>query len=97
MAKKILLSIVIAFILFSCKDEKKEITEEGILWEPYNDSAEIAANQDNEIERMRYKLIQSKVLDKNDVFRPLYSEVRQLTDAEYNGLKPYILEQDIPT
>jgi amidase len=46
---------------------------------------------------MRYKLIQSKVLDKNEVFRPLYDEVSQMTDAEYEALKPLVLEQDIPT
>jgi len=45
---------------------------------------------------MRYKLIQSRVLDKNEVFQPLYPEVQKMTEAEYSRLKPLILEQSIP-
>ncbi len=97
MLKKISCAIVIAVCLFSCQEDKKEAAADSILWKPYNDSAEVAANQDHEIERMRYKLIQSKVLDKNEVFRPLYAEVSKMTDGEYEGLKPLVLEQDIPT
>lgn len=97
MNQKILLAVLVIPFLFSCKDDKQKVQEEVVLWTPYNDSAEVAANQDHEIERMRYKLIQSKVLDKNEVFRPLYSEVSKMADAEYEALKPLILEQDIPT
>lgn len=90
------LMLLAAFVLFSsCKDEKK-VAEEVVLWTPYNDSAEVAANKDHEKDRMRYKLIQSKVLDKNDVFRPLYNEVSKMSEAEYEILKPLVLEQDIP-
>jgi amidase len=46
---------------------------------------------------MRFKLIQSKVLDKNEVFRPLYDAVSKLGETEYEALKPMILEQDIPS
>ena len=52
----------------------------------------IAANADHEIERMRYKLIQSKVLDKNTVFQPLHAQVAQFSAATYDALKPLILE-----
>ncbi|KKM80103.1 hypothetical protein LCGC14_1343170, partial [marine sediment metagenome] len=97
MIKNQLLSVITAFLLFSCTPEKKSNTADIVLWKPYNDSAEVAANQDHETERMRYKLIQSKVLDKNAVFRPLYNEVSEMTDEEYEALKPLVLEQDIPT
>ena len=85
---------------FSCKEEKvekKEKEEEIVLWESYNDSLEVAGNADHAIARMQYKLIQSKVLDKNTIFLPLYDEVSQLTEEDYKALKPLILEQDIPT
>ncbi|QCW99285.1 amidase [Aggregatimonas sangjinii] len=88
--------LCIATLVFSCKTEQKE-AKEVVLWTPYNDSAEVAANKDHEIERMQYKLIQSKVLDKNDVFLPLYPEVSKMSEEEYAALKPLILEQDIPT
>ena len=68
----------------------------GALWTSYDDSQEVAANADHPNPRMRYKLIQSRVLDKNEVFQPLYPEVQKMTEAEYNRLKPLILEQSIP-
>ena len=68
----------------------------GALWTSYDDSQEVAANADHPNPRMRYKLIQSRVLDKNEVFQPLYPEVQKLTEAEYARLKPLILEQSIP-
>jgi len=74
-----------------------EVSETIKLWEPYNDSAEVAANMDHEKERMRYKLIQSKVLDKNEVFSPLFKEVSKMSETAYKNLIPLIIEQDIPT
>lgn len=93
---KYLISLCITLLLFSCKTEKKE-AEEVVLWTAYNDSVEVAANKNHEIGRMQYKLIQSKVLDKNDVFLPLYPEVSKMSEAEYETLKPLVLEQDIRT
>ena len=78
-----------------CRNESA-VDENLVLWTPYNDSAEVAANKEHANKRMRYKLIQSKVLDKNEVFRPLYREVSQVSKEEYERLKPMILEQDIP-
>ena len=95
MKKFVLVLVMIA--MAACNEKKRAVTEEVVLWTPYNDSAEVAANKDHEIGRMQYKLIQSKVLDKNEVFRPLYSEVSKLGETEYNALKPMILEQDILT
>lgn len=86
-----------AALLWSCGEERKSIKADVVLWQPYNDSAEVAANADHDKERMRYKRIASPVLDKNTVFRPLYAEVSNMTEARYERLKPIILEQDIPT
>jgi amidase len=91
---------LLALFLVSCKYDNKSATDETseniILWTPYNDSAEVAANKEHENSRMQYKLIQSKVLDKNHVFRPLYHEVSKVSETTYERLKPMILEQDIP-
>ncbi|WP_047244750.1 amidase family protein [Maribacter thermophilus] len=92
--RKILASLVVMMI-FSCGDKSVIKNEESVLWQPYNDSVEIVANAEHEKARMRYKLIQSKVLDKNEVFRPLYHEVSKMTPEEYESLKPLILEQNI--
>lgn len=67
------------------------------LWEPYNDSAEVVANATHEKEKMRFKFIQSKVLDKNEVFQPLYNEVSKFPIERYEMMKPLVLEQNILT
>jgi len=92
---RLALLFIIAISLWSCKQGSSS-ADDVVLWTPYNDSSEVAANQDHENTRMRYKLVQSKVLDKNDVFLPLYVEVSKFTKEEYQALKPLILEQDIP-
>ncbi len=92
---KNLFLFVCCILIFSCKEQAKVDQEEIVLWAPYNDSSEVAANKNHEVGRMQYKLIQSKVLDKNEVFLPLYSEVSKMTDRKYDSLKPLILEQDI--
>jgi amidase len=93
----VLIFFVCTSILISCKDNAQVSLSETVLWEPYNDSIQVAANRDHELPRMRYKLVQSKVLDKNDLFLPLFGEVGKLTKKEYERLRPLILEQDIPT
>ncbi len=87
---------MVIIFLGACKTEQdtKE-RNEVVLWTPYDDSLEVVGNADHDNTRMRYKLIQSKVLDKNEVFRPLYEEVSNLTEEEYKLLLPMILEQDI--
>ncbi|WP_420601183.1 amidase family protein [Flagellimonas sp.] len=75
----------------------EEIEKEQPLWIPYNDSAEVADNANHERERMRYKFIQSKVLDKNEVFTPLYAEVAKFPKETYEIMKPLVLEQNILT
>jgi len=87
--------LLIGFI--SCKDHKAKTNENIVLWTPYNDSTEVAANAEHENKRMRYKFIQSKVLDKNEVFLPLYDEVSKFSEERYEAMRPLVLEQDIPT
>jgi len=67
------------------------------LWTPYNDSAEVAANANHEKEKMRFKFIQSKVLNKNKVFQPFHKAVSEFPLEDYERMKPLVLEQDIPT
>lgn len=92
---KTFIPILFLMITFSCKERSKVEKEEVLLWQPYDDSAEVAANLNHDIERMRYKHIQSKVLDKNDVFLPLYDEVSKITEERYEELKPLILEKNM--
>lgn len=92
--KKVLL-VLFCVVITSCNQGSKETVEKLRIWEPYDDAADVAANADHDIKRMRYRLIQSKVLDKNDVFLPLYDAVSKMTEETYQALKPLILEQNI--
>src|SRR6056297_358485 len=92
--KNIVLLLILIF-LGSCKQDNSKTSEPLRIWEPYDDAADVKANADHEKNRMRYSMIQSKVLDKNDVFLPLYEEVSKMTKASYEALKPLILEQHI--
>ncbi|MEO1548350.1 MAG: amidase family protein [Bacteroidota bacterium] len=92
--------LLLAFV--GCKEEPKTVVTRAIeepkpLWPEYNDSLEIVSNADHEKERMRFKLIQSKTLDRNKVFQPLLAEVNKMDSVTYQRLKPMILEKDIPT
>ncbi len=53
-------------LIISCKESKKIDYSSVVLWKAYNDSSEVAANQEHEKSRMQFKLIQSRVSDKNE-------------------------------
>jgi len=93
------LCLLVLFVgcVFSCKQDEKTVkSSPKTIWEPYNDSLELAENATHENGRMQFKLIQSKILDKNTAFSPLYEAVSKFSEARYSSLKPLILEQSIP-
>lgn len=65
-------------------------------WVPYDESEELAENADHQSPKMRYKLIQSKILDKNAIWEDVAPQIRNFTGEDYERLKPFILNQDIP-
>ena len=89
---QIMLVIVIASILFSCGSEN-EI--EKITWQPYDESSFIVKNETHQNPRMKYKLIQSKILDMNSIFSDIQNQLSGFSEADYLRLKPLIIEQDI--
>lgn len=95
MAKGLVLLILI--VLSSCTLDSGNTNEHTRIWEPYDDANDVLSNVDHEKERMRYRLVQSKVFDKNTVFKPLYEEVSKMDEVSYQALKPFILEQNIPS
>jgi len=90
--KKLLL--LLALINFSCK---KQVQTEIPAWVPYDESNELLKNADHESGRMQYKLIQSKVSDKNDIWKNVSAQIASFSEEDYQRLKPLILEQDILT
>ena len=90
--RKELLFLGLFFAIISCK--KKEAP---VVFQKYDESAEISAQQNHKNDRMKFKLIQSKFLDMNDVFKPFEDNLAYFSEKDYEELKPYILEQNIPT
>ena len=68
-----------------------------VYWKPYDETAEIQAVQTHENPRMQFQLIQSKLLDKNEIWAPFETALNRFGNNSYQTLKPLIIEQDIPT
>jgi amidase len=66
-------------------------------WMRYDESKELALNAQHASEKMRFRLIQSKILDKNDIWKNVADQIASFSEEEYARLKPLILEQDIPS
>ena len=92
--KKLFFITLSLSILFSC-DKTKET--EIVIFKKYDETAELKSQQNHKKKRMQFKLIQSKVLDMNTVFKPFNKELSKFTNDNYVALKPLILEQNIPT
>ncbi len=92
MMKNVLLLLMI--LLPACKMAPLTVIQP---WVPYDESKELAENADHQSPKMRYKLIQSKILDKNRIWENVASQISNFSGEDYERLKPLILEQDIPT
>lgn len=91
--KKVFFFLVLIAITFACKQKPKTVISE---WIPYDESEELAENANHESVRMRYKLIQSQILDKNDIWKNISDQIKEFSEEDYQRLTPMILEQNIP-
>jgi amidase len=91
MKKIIFLSL---FFILSCKPTQKTTIP---AWVPYNETEELAKSAANASTKMQYKVIQSKILDKNDIWKNIANQISNFSEDDYQRLKPLILEQNIPT
>ena len=80
-------------LFFGCDSAIPELNR----WEPYDEKKELIANADHPIKRMQFKRIQSKHTDRNSFFLPFKETLLTFNQADHDKIKPYILEQDIPT
>ena len=88
------LAFILLLFALSCKQQPKTVIAP---WIPYNESELLAKNAKHESQRMRYKLIQSKTLDKNEIWKSVSEQIAYFSEDDYLMLKPLILGQDIPT
>ena len=91
------MKLAFAFLIittFSCTSIQKTTIP---AWTPYDETEELTQNAKNENTKLRYKLIQSKILDKNALWASIAGQLKGFTEENYEAIKPMILEQDIPT
>ena len=91
---KNLLLFLLTIILLSCNSESNQ---PDVVFNKYDETAALEAQQNHENPRMKFKLFQSKVLDMNEVFKPFNAALSAFSEEEYQSLKPLIIEQNIPT
>jgi amidase len=64
---------ILILLLFTCLCTKTQTTIAP--WVPYDESKELAETADNESVRLRFKLIQSRVLDKNAIWKNVAAQI----------------------
>jgi amidase len=65
-------------------------------WVPYDETGELAENAGHASKKMQFRLIQSKNLDKNEIWKVVIPQLKNFSEDDYEKLKPLILDQDIP-
>lgn len=88
------ITLILISSIFGCQERPKTTISD---WVPYDESEEIAQNAENESIRLRYKLIQSQVTDKNVMLKSIENQLEYFNEEDYTALLPLIYEQDIPT
>ena len=66
-------------------------------WESFNEQAILDQNQSHPVARMQYKRILSKHRDRSDIWQELLPEIEKFGAENYERLKPFVLEQNIPS
>jgi len=94
-----ILSLLALLLVFSCKDSKSREAREPIsksetsVKEKDTSGIEAISNKDFR----EFKVRDSKNLTKADIWAEINPQMEDFTEADYNSLKPYILQRDIPT
>ncbi|WZL88515.1 amidase family protein [Salinimicrobium sp. 3283s] len=96
--KQILFLCLLPLTLLSCGVKKSEDTavKQPVVWQPIDETARLEEQASHEIERMRFKLINSKYLDKNDIWKPFEKDLAGFSARKYESLKQLIFERSIP-
>lgn len=66
-----------------------------LSWAPYDETADLTELAQHENENMHFKLLNSKILNKNTLWEPFAEELSNFSAGKYEALKPLILEQSI--
>jgi len=90
---KNLLFFIVLIALFGCGQQSQI---EIATWEPFNESAILDTSANHPSARMRFKLVQSQVLNKNIMLQSISAQLKGFSHEQYLQLMPLILDQNIP-
>jgi amidase len=93
--KKTVFLLLFISIVIGCQSNKE--TQPKVVFKKYDETTALEKQQNHKNKRMQLKLFQSKYIDMNMVFRPFEADLAYFSEANYTALKPFVLEQDIPT
>ena len=71
------------------------VSAQPLRWQPYDESADIALLAQHANDSMHFKLLNSKVLDKNTLWAPFETTLANFSEERYNALKPKILNRSV--
>jgi amidase len=93
--KNFLVLIISIFFLVNCQENREK--QPTVIFKKYDETVALQKQQNHKSNRMQFKLFQSKYIDMNTVFKPFENDLGYFSEENYRALKPFILEQDIPT
>ena len=93
--KKTISFLLFISIVIGCQNSKE--TQPEVIFKKYDETVALQKQQNHKNKRMQLKLFQSKYLDMNTIFRPFEADLAYFSEVNYTALKPFVLEQDIPT
>jgi amidase len=89
------ISFLLLFIsVIACKKQPATTIP---VWESYDQSQLVTESQKNESERMKYQLVQSRVRDRNEIWKNIGNQLDDFSEKDYGELSSLIFNQDIPT
>jgi amidase len=93
--KNFLVLIISISFLINCQENTEK--QPTVFFKKYDETVALQKQQNHKSNRMQFKLFQSKYIDMNTVFKPFENDLGYFSEENYRALKPFILEQDIPT
>jgi len=87
---------LVLFILSLISCQKGDFPEFQ-TWVPYDETGILEASAKNEAKRLQYKLIQSKISDRNDMLDAIVSQLEGFSKERYQELFPLVFDQSMET
>ena len=76
--------LLLLLLFIACEQQPKTTIPS---WVAYDERHELSENATHESKKMRYRLIQSKVSNKNDLWATIAPQIASFTEEDYHQLK----------